>query len=460
MASHATSAADIELTSVSGVKPACTSASETSRSVAEPRLSALGHPKTVRWYQAVFLLMTDVFGTGVLGLPHAAANVGWALAYVLLILFSIFTVFAGLLLVRVKGLYPEATCYADVMRAQVGPKSAMATQCLIVFSWIVLLPVYLIPASDFLSHLIDGASDGGEADSKTLCFWGFSLICVGLLIAPAQVRSLEKFAFLSTPSFVAMLFVILLVSIDFAKRGETFGDLSSTGPPPGVEFLQFYGSASAYIFAYQGHSRFLEIADDMANPSRDFPKALLIAYPLMTFFYGLTILVGYGILGSSIDPSVLSSMETDGLARACGALLAFHVLVSYVFVANLAIKKLHPVEHLSPPSKRAVHWLACSLIGLAFAYVFANAIPFMGALQELIGAATGAPIIFGFPAFFYLNGMRLHRRLGEVSTLEKAVCGVLFLIILLPMLTVVGIVAAFKDLIEEIKDSGAPFGCD
>ena len=90
-----------------------------------------------------------------------------------------------------------------------------------------------------------------------------------------------------------------------------------------------------------------------------------------------------------------------------GGLVAFNVFTSYLLTNVPLALALH--ERIAPETSRdftslrsRVHWLLLTSALLAFSFVVANAIPFFGAFQGMIGSALGAPIVFGWPPLFFL----------------------------------------------------------
>jgi vesicular inhibitory amino acid transporter len=87
----------------------------------------------------------------------------------------------------------------------------------------------------------------------------------------------------------------------------------------------------------------------------------------------------------------------------------------------------------------------------------ANAIPFFSDFQSLLGALTGAPIVFGWPALFYLRGCHLNGK--RVSLLDRLCCGV-FLCVFLPMFTSLGTINAIHSIVTDWSNLGLPFACN
>ena len=94
---------------------------------------------------------------------------------------------------------------------------------------------------------------------------------------------------------------------------------------------------------------------------------------------------------------------------------------------------------------------------LLAALVLANVIPFFGAFQNLLGALTGAPIVFGWPALFYLRGCGLNG--VSASRADLLACG-LYLCLFLPVFTGLGTANALQDLVEDWNaTNGGVFRC-
>ena len=59
-------------------------------------------PRESLWYHSAFIMMAEVMGMGLLGLPHAMANLGWILGLSAAILFGLAAAYAALLLSRLR----------------------------------------------------------------------------------------------------------------------------------------------------------------------------------------------------------------------------------------------------------------------------------------------------------------------------------------------------------------------
>ena len=110
------------------------------------------------WWQTSLLMLGEVMGSGILGLPAAAARLGWALSLITLGLFAVFSSYAGILLARTKNnFFPDADGYADLAHATVGKGFGLFTRIAIVSNWVALLPYYLIATGSAIQNMADGS---------------------------------------------------------------------------------------------------------------------------------------------------------------------------------------------------------------------------------------------------------------------------------------------------------------
>jgi len=93
-----------------------------------------------------------------------------------------------------------------------------------------------------------------------------------------------------------------------------------------------------------------------------------------------------------------------------------------------------------------LRWALISIGYLVFSYLIATLIPAFSAIQGLIGSLCGSPILFGFPAAFYILACRLNKK--KISTFDKVTCA-LFLCVLCPLFFLCGTI----DSIMQIGDA-------
>jgi len=429
---------------------------------------------SLTWVQAALLIMGETLGTGILGLPGAAATLGWMMSAIILVLFGYFASFSGNMLARLKTqFYPESTGFADLAMVTVGPRFRTFTRFMIITNWLLLMPYYIISAGSSLKYV---------APHSSLCGWQWSLIAAACYLLPSQFTTLKYVSYMSAPSLVAILVAtIILIAYMFIDGAHDasgasvgFGEATHVLPrmpsddSQVISFFTFYTSISSFVFSYQGQDMFVELMDDMAD-KKQAAKAVSSAYTFMSLAYGITVLAAYGNQGEN-TPGFLPDGLKDGPAKAVtGVLIAFHVLVAYVFTSNLVGKfffsKVFPQSSIANASKGSLieslptrmRWLAVQSTLVLFSYVIANLIPNFESMQGLLGSLCAAPIVFGFPSLFFL---RAHKCKDVTLSWSDAILSRLFLYVLCPLFMILGTIGAAISMVQSWSNgSTKPFSC-
>ena len=197
------------------------------------------------WVMTASILTGEIMGTGVLGLPHACANLGWVLGISSCLLFGCTAIYSGFLLSRTREDYDAAASYADLALALGGRGFAVFTRGAIILTWALLLPYYMIVCVD--SILL-------AAPDSNLCFWHWTLVVATLLIVPLQLRSLHLISFLSAASTAAMVVTVIillaqLLQLDSGADGGSgaLDEATSAWPPADSSFLDVYANTGSFI---------------------------------------------------------------------------------------------------------------------------------------------------------------------------------------------------------------------
>lgn len=448
------------------------------------------------WQQTSLVVMGQVMGTGVLALPHACAKLGWVVGLSAIAIFACAGTYAGVLLARSRALHAEAPAsYADLSRLTGGPSFGSFTRVAICGSWTLILPYYLLScAQSGQLALAPLLGDRGVS----LCTWQWTAVAAVALLPALQLRTLHQLstlAFASTVSVVVAIVIALTsllwqplasppaptASAGLGLRGVHSG-ATSVWPPALSSPMQLYAHTGEIIYAFQGHSIFLELVREMQSPA-EFGKALYLSNALMAVAYIFTSSIGYAARGDGVAGFLPDSMAEGGARALVGGLLAFHTGVGFLITAIplqrevSVLLRRRPARHAPTSSSTdgatftfgggpassagqpsALAWLGISLGLIAFSFVVANGIPFFAVFQSLLGSLTGAPILFGWPAFFYLRSCRM--RGWPVPWSDYLVCGS-FLLICTPLFTGLGTLNALVDIRAAWQDSeaGAPFMC-
>lgn len=422
------------------------------------------------WYGTTIVLLSEVMGTGILSLPYASKILGWGTSLMALPLFAIIASYSGWLLWRVQQERSSLHSYADAAKALVGPRFGSFTEISMLVSWGALAIYYMIAASDGLEDVI----------SSNMCQYQRTFLVVLILVVPCQCRDFYSISkYLSLPSTLAIVFSVLIIASNllFFNTNET-PVTTTVAPPSDTTLFDYLMALSAFCFAYQGQSIYLELISEMKEP-RHFPRAVNLSYAIMCLLYGLTVCVAYSVKGSEIPGFLPDILPQGGAARATvGAMVVLHITVSYVIAGQPLHKWFHATffpSTVEEESKRAsFHWFLVTFGYLLVGWVLSNCIPFFADVQALIGSLFGAPIMFAWPVVFVvaaLGGREILVNDNKRNSLWKqgfrnlgwghAAIGIFFLAICTPVFCILGTTGAIKSIVEDsAKAAIPPFHCE
>ena len=103
-------------------------------------------------YHSSFILMAEIMGAGLLGLPYAMSKLGWIVGLTTSVLGAFFCTYSGTLLSRVRHElgYTEAESYYDVALGTGGPIFGSVVRGTVFVSWGAVLPYFLLACADSL----------------------------------------------------------------------------------------------------------------------------------------------------------------------------------------------------------------------------------------------------------------------------------------------------------------------
>lgn len=455
-----------------------------------------GHLEQSTWVHACGIIIGEILGSGVLGLPGAFAGLGYFLGTICCVVFCLFAVYSGVILARVRNdFFPGVERYADAAGLTGSLRFKSLTRWSVHINWLFLLPYYVMTIAHSLQLAL--------SPFPTLCFSYYTLIAAGFLLIFLQFRTLSGLAYAAMISDVAIIVAIVMIlwsiSTNDGRGGggggggnltaafdhsDAYGALPNVGtsstapssssssflqndpwwPSPG-SFLQVYGRTSTMVFAFQGQSIYFEIMREMKD-SRDFGKAVTYANSFMGVVYLVTCVIvtafSFKFL-RSVPEFLPNAIPADNVVMRSivGTLLSYHVTMSYILTNQPLSNALHAM--ISPETlldydtyRGRLIWCVITTTLLSFSVVIANTIPFFSTFQALVGSLMGAPLMFGLPAYFYWRASWDHDKTME--RFDIALC-LIFLFVFLPVCTVCGTVSAVQQLIDDWATSGLPFQC-
>jgi len=406
------------------------------------------------WVVTTFLLLTDIVGTGVFGLPSAFKKLGWIPGILSLLLAALLGKYTGnLLCIMAKDNRDAETM--GILAANLNKPVANISYWGLYGLLFILLGGYL---------LICGKAIQGVFYNQHICLSTATLYGSCVLLPLCQARRLYSVALMSTFSALTIIIVLAIIGYHYVDRG-VIAD-SKTELVASKSFGDVFGAASAIVYAYAGHPIYVEIMYEMREQG-DFTKTLNLTYPIVLFTYMLCACVGYYYEGDQAKGYLIDVIPPGKLKACANGLLFLHICISYTLSSQVLSRALHCWVSLETvdafrsdtPNHQAMClkgqgiWFIITITVMGTAFVTANTMTFFTTFIELIGSLFVPWYMFTAPAIMYLFFMR-DRKLATTSKIFNYFC-VLFGI----FLTIAGLIATIKDFIKSWNTYAAPWSC-
>merc|ERR1712190_633766 len=95
------------------------------------------------WINVVFIIMADLIGTGIVGLPETFSRMGWVVGTVVLTFFGLLTAYAGLLLWRLHMTYRDGVTYGNLAESVSGNILKWIAFCIVYSHFFLKMAIYL-----------------------------------------------------------------------------------------------------------------------------------------------------------------------------------------------------------------------------------------------------------------------------------------------------------------------------
>ncbi|EME26088.1 amino acid transporter, AAAP family [Galdieria sulphuraria] len=328
----------------------------------------------MEWWRTVFLILGDILGTGILAIPSGMASMGWLLGTLFLVVMCGIFIYCGLLLYKMRLMFPHIRTYGDLGRQVYGKWGEWAVYLIQYTSLFLVLPVYLLVASTALRDTV--------SPNSCLIIWMF--VNSGILILFMQTRTLRFMAWYSLVGTIAICVTLVIAIVQIiidAFSSNTHGQLISSGG-----FENGLVGSGDIIFAYSGIYVFIEFMDEMKQP-QDFSKAIYTAN-IFTFF--------------RLHHRWNTWLRVKRIAN---GFLWLHVLVAFVvhaLVFNRAVavrfcKKYVDDFHL----KGLLAWFTVTFVSTGLSLLLNIFFPYLSDIESLGGTLFSPITGFLYPNLFY-----------------------------------------------------------
>lgn len=357
-------------------------------------------------FKAILLLLKSFIGTGVLFLPKAFDNGGWAFSAGCLFLCAVASFFCFISLISTKKKV-GVNGYGDLGLKLFGPHMKFSILLSIALSQIGFSAAYIVFTAANLKVFCENVL-GVRPDSLGLASY---IVFQTLIFVPLSfTRNITK---LSGTTLVADLFILLGLlyvyyypSYYILKHGIASSSMLAFNKS---DWTLFVGTA---IFTFEGVGLLIPIQESMEKPQH-FNKCLLGVMSGVAFVFISSGLICYSAFGSKVETVVLLNFPQDSpFTKSAQLLYALAILLSTPLQLFPAIRILEnwtfPVDASGKHNPR-IKWLknyfrsAVVVLTSLIAWGGAND---LDKFVSLVGSFACVPLIYIYPPALHFKAFK------------------------------------------------------
>lgn len=367
--------------------------------------------RNAKWWYSAFHNVTAMVGAGVLGLPHAMAQLGWGPGVLVLVLSWIITLYTLWQMVEMHEMIPGKRFdrYHELGQQAFGERLGLwivVPQQLMVEVGVDI--VYMVTGGTSLQNFHDLVCTSDDCNKFGLSVWIIIFAAPHFLLS--QLPNFNSIAGVSLAAAIMSLSYSTIAwgaSVHNGTKDLTSYDYHFSTTSNGV--FQVFNALGAVAFAYAGHNVVLEIqATIPSTPEKPSKIAMwrgvLVAYLVVAFCYFGVALLGYWAFGNGVEGNILKSLKKPTwLIAAANLMVVVHVIGSYQIYAMPVFDMLESflVKTLHFPPGIILRLIARSAYVALTCFVGVT-IPFFDDLLGFFGGFAFAPTTYFLPCIMWL----------------------------------------------------------
>ncbi|GAA1373784.1 amino acid permease [Streptomyces beijiangensis] len=307
--------------------------------VAESGADLEGHglKRTMGLFQLVCFGVGAIVGTGIfVGLSDTVAEAGPAviISFILAAITCIFTAFS---FAELGGAIPVSGSSYSFAYATLGERIAFLTGWCLLLEYGVSVSAVAVGWSQYVNELLDSvfghqlpaALSAGPGDGGVI---NIPAVVVIMMAALLLVRGIRE----SAQATAAMAILKIAILIAFCAIAFTAFEDGNLVPFSPQGFAGITAGTSAAFFSYIGFDAITTAGEEVKNPRRNIPIAILICIGIVTVIYCLVAVAAIGAMGADAvgdKPAALSlivNQVTDSTVG--GGIIAFGAVVAIASV--------------------------------------------------------------------------------------------------------------------------------
>lgn len=374
------------------------------------------------------IIIADVVGAGILGMPKAVAAFGWLLGAFVIVFMLGANVHIAVLMWKVRVGCPtckDAHTYVDLCRGafRTAPKWQRRVMAVLTavsqYTFLFgLLGIYLLSA---------GKGLGMVFNSTKLCLPQWAAIAAAVLFpAAGTAREMGTYQTLVWANVATLCGTVLIPLTYFAIEGvdEIRPESSIVVPVASLTAVSVLSGLSTFTFGMTSQFMLSEIISEMQDPM-ELPKAYVkLSAPFQLVAFLIAGLGGYYFLGDKVSGMINENLPFNAVFQCAAVCLFIHMVISYlikgvVFCRGILSAANPRYANPNDPRKRSyARWNAAVIATLFAAWLFANLVPFFGDAVDLLGASCTPLSCWVIPLCMFLRHYWDAEEKPHVSMLE------------------------------------------
>lgn len=391
-----------------------------------------------------FNMVNSIVGSGVIGIPYAFKQSGFALGVILLIVTGIITDYSILLLVE-GGRLSNTDTYQDVVLVAFGrPGFYLLTLLQFLYPFIAMIS-YNVVIGDTITKVL--LRIGGDNLVNTVLVNRQFIIFLSTLLVNLPLslyRDIAKLSKWACASVLLILFIIICVCV----RVPDFEHVRSTPDAWDFASYNFAQSIGIMTFAYMCHHNTFLIHESLENPTERRWK--IVTHMSVVFAMAIMLvigIVGYATFTGYTQGDLLENYcEVDDLMNVARFIFAITIMMTYpveCFVTRHVIENAFFASSEKSPLWR--HFCITAAVA-AVTVVVSMSTDCLGIVLTFNGVAVACPIAFILPPICVM-------KLRQEPVLSKANILPIFICVFGIIVFIVGFTVAIINLSEGIECS-------
>jgi hypothetical protein len=370
--------------------------------------------RNATWMSVFYLITTDMLGPTTA--PYAVSQLGFVPGSLLYFFFGIAAAYSGYILfkmyLKLDSLVYPLKNFGDVVGRIYGRKFRYGVDFLQTLQLVCNVAVIILGNGQGLYQVV----------KKRVCFAAMVVIWAIAGMIVGQVRTLQKFGFLSNIAIWLNLFVCFATMGVVAHSGVNYDAAYSQngiekGPVitqaivsgEGNNFTLQLEAAMNIVYAYGGAVMFVEFMAEMRRPM-DFWKSMFLAQSVIFCIYLLYGLFVYAYQGQFTVNPANQGISPYNWQTALNIVNFVSSLISGCLFSNISIKVIYNTffrRVFKFPDLNSKYgkllWIPMVIFYWGLCYVIASAIPQFTTLTGLVGAVCILQFTYTFPPIMALG---------------------------------------------------------